>query len=204
MPRGVRRIHGPHQLLPPPAGRLGGGRLWAGRRGGHATHGVWPLHGSTHLRCTLWHHKVFSQMSFIKLIYLSLYHSPLTNNPQRRICSADHLGLGWPPGSRQVHQCLWPPASVPGCRYTYWSSYCRWALLKMTIKHYMPIIINSGVLFDHYQSYNSGFILMGGMITLSGMMLYPIPCIERVLNQDNKHEILEWSLYIYVDLGTIK
>ena len=55
----------------------------------------------------------------------------------------------------------------------------------------MTIKIHSGVLFDHYQSYNSGFILMGGMITLSGMMLYPIPCIKRVLNQDNKHEILE-------------
>ncbi len=48
-----------------------------------------------------------------------------------------------------------------------------------------------GALFDHYQNYNPGFILMGGMITLSGLMLYPIPCIERLLNQDNKHQILE-------------
>merc|ERR1711971_818499 len=44
-----------------------------------------------------------------------------------------------------------------------------------------PIV---GVLFDHYRSYNSGFILMGVMIALSGLMLYPIPCIKKVINKD--------------------
>lgn len=51
-----------------------------------------------------------------------------------------------------------------------------------------PIV---GVLFDHYRSYNPGFIVMGVMITVSGVMLYPIPCIKKVINQDNKHQILE-------------
>ena len=38
-------------------------------------------------------------------------------------------------------------------------------------------------MFDKTGSYDSGFLLMGGMITLSGLMLYPIPCIKTWLNQ---------------------
>ena len=126
MPRGVRHLHGSQQLLPPHAGRLGWGRLWTGRGGGHASHGVWPLHGPTHLRCTVWHHQVFFSNG-IMLIYNLL-------TWQCRLCSADHSGSGWPLGGRQVHKCLWPSSPVPGCRYTYWSSYCWWAILKMTFK----------------------------------------------------------------------
>lgn len=43
-----------------------------------------------------------------------------------------------------------------------------------------PIV---GVLFDAYKSYNPGFILMGIMISLSGIMLYPIPFIKAKLRQ---------------------
>jgi len=41
-----------------------------------------------------------------------------------------------------------------------------------------------GFLFDAYCSYDSGFLLMGGMIALSGAMLYPIPCIRNALSED--------------------
>jgi len=41
-----------------------------------------------------------------------------------------------------------------------------------------------GFLFDAYCSYNSGFLLMGAMIALSGAMLYPIPCIRNALSED--------------------
>ena len=40
-----------------------------------------------------------------------------------------------------------------------------------------------GAIFDQTGSYNDGFILMGGMISLSGLMLYPIPCIQNRLRQ---------------------
>ena len=40
-----------------------------------------------------------------------------------------------------------------------------------------------GAIFDQSGSYNGGFILMGGMISLSGLMLYPIPCIQNRLRQ---------------------
>ena len=40
-----------------------------------------------------------------------------------------------------------------------------------------------GAIFDQSGSYNGGFILMGGMISLSGLMLYPIPCIKNRLRQ---------------------
>ena len=126
MPGAVRHLHGPHQLLPPPAGRLGGGGLWAGHGGGHAAYGVWPLHGATHLRYTLWHLKVLLSNVLIKADLL------LTSD-QRRLCSPDHSGPGWPPRSWQVYKCLWPPAPVPGCRYSYRSSNCWWALLKINI-----------------------------------------------------------------------
>ena len=43
-----------------------------------------------------------------------------------------------------------------------------------------PIV---GVMFDVYKSYNPGFILMGIMISLSGIMLYPIPCIKQRLER---------------------
>ena len=36
-------------------------------------------------------------------------------------------------------------------------------------------------MFDAFGSYNSGFILMGSMITLSGVMLYPVPYIQTFL-----------------------
>lgn len=49
-----------------------------------------------------------------------------------------------------------------------------------------PIV---GFMFDAYGTYNEGFILMGVMIGLSGLMLYPIPCIKRWLEQGlNKTE----------------
>jgi len=43
-----------------------------------------------------------------------------------------------------------------------------------------PIV---GVMFDYSKTYNGGFILMGIMIALSGLMLYPIPCIKNILNK---------------------
>ena len=36
-------------------------------------------------------------------------------------------------------------------------------------------------MFDAFGTYNEGFILMGVMIALSGLMLYPIPCIKSLL-----------------------
>ena len=41
----------------------------------------------------------------------------------------------------------------------------------------------AGFLFDAYCSYDSGFLLMGAMIALSGAMLYPIPCIRNALSE---------------------
>ena len=43
-----------------------------------------------------------------------------------------------------------------------------------------------GAIFDQTGSYNGGFILMGGMISLSGLMLYPIPCIKKMLSRNEE------------------
>lgn len=43
-----------------------------------------------------------------------------------------------------------------------------------------PIV---GFMFDAYNSYNEGLILMGAFIALSGLMLYPIPCIRQALEK---------------------
>jgi len=55
-----------------------------------------------------------------------------------------------------------------------------------------PIV---GFLFDAYGSYNPGFILMGTMISLSGLMLYPVPCMKSMLMKKEKQteemELLE-------------
>jgi len=55
-----------------------------------------------------------------------------------------------------------------------------------------PIV---GFMFDASGSYNSGFILMGSMISLSGLMLYPVPCIQSMLTTKDKQaeeiELLE-------------
>ena len=56
-----------------------------------------------------------------------------------------------------------------------------------------PIV---GVLFDAYKSYNPGFILMGIMISVSGIMLYPIPFIKTKLRQrkiDNLKTSPTWA-----------
>ena len=36
-----------------------------------------------------------------------------------------------------------------------------------------------GKLFDVYQDYRPGFAVAGGMIAISGIMLFVIPCIQR-------------------------
>ena len=38
-------------------------------------------------------------------------------------------------------------------------------------------------MFDAYNSYNEGLLLMGAFIALSGLMLYPIPCIRQALEK---------------------
>lgn len=43
-----------------------------------------------------------------------------------------------------------------------------------------PIV---GFMFDYYKSYNEGLLLMGAFIALSGLMLYPIPCIRQALEK---------------------
>jgi len=48
-----------------------------------------------------------------------------------------------------------------------------------------PIV---GFMFDAFNSYNPGFITMGVMIALSGLMLYPIPYIQRYLGQGNGYK----------------
>eukprot|EP00092_Neocalanus_flemingeri_P015389 GFUD01016653.1.p1 GENE.GFUD01016653.1~~GFUD01016653.1.p1 ORF type:complete len:482 (+),score=112.50 GFUD01016653.1:255-1700(+) len=55
-----------------------------------------------------------------------------------------------------------------------------------------PIV---GFMFDAFGTYNEGFILMGSMISLSGLMLYPVPCIMTMLatkdKQPEEMELLE-------------
>jgi len=48
-----------------------------------------------------------------------------------------------------------------------------------------PIV---GFMFDAFNSYNPGFITMGVMIALSGLMLYPIPYIQRYLGKGNGYK----------------
>jgi len=43
-----------------------------------------------------------------------------------------------------------------------------------------PIV---GYMFDAFGSYNEGLILMGAFIAVSGLMLYPIPCIRTALEK---------------------
>ena len=38
-------------------------------------------------------------------------------------------------------------------------------------------------MFDATGSYNEGLILMGGFVALSGLMLYPMPCIRNTLEK---------------------
>ena len=44
-------------------------------------------------------------------------------------------------------------------------------------------------MFDAYNSYNEGLLLMGAFIALSGLMLYPIPCIRQALEKVYYFEI---------------
>ena len=36
-------------------------------------------------------------------------------------------------------------------------------------------------MFDVYENYDYGFVVMGLMISISGLMLYPIPLIQKRL-----------------------
>jgi len=41
-----------------------------------------------------------------------------------------------------------------------------------------PIV---GYMFDVYGNYDYGFVLMGLFITFSGLILYPVPCVQRII-----------------------
>jgi len=49
-----------------------------------------------------------------------------------------------------------------------------------------PIV---GYMFDAYKSYDEGLILMGVFIALSGLMLYPIPCIRQALEKNQAKDL---------------
>merc|ERR1719219_1424599 len=49
-----------------------------------------------------------------------------------------------------------------------------------------PIV---GYMFDAFGSYNEGLILMGTFITLSGVMLYPIPCIRSTIDKRQRNAL---------------
>ena len=43
-----------------------------------------------------------------------------------------------------------------------------------------------GYMYDAYDSYNEGLIVMGAFITVSGLMLYPIPTIRNTIEKVNE------------------
>ena len=48
----------------------------------------------------------------------------------------------------------------------------------------------AGFMFDAYNSYNEGLILMGAFIAISGLMLYPIPCIRQALEKVKSSKVV--------------
>ena len=57
-------------------------------------------------------------------------------------------------------------------------------------KWYFP-----GLLFDQFQDYRYGFWLAGGMIAVSGLMLFFIPLLQRKENRGRKEkELLKVNL----------
>ena len=50
--------------------------------------------------------------------------------------------------------------------------------MSFYVFNYIP-----GYMFDAFGSYNEGLILMGVFVALSGLMLYPIPCIRTALEK---------------------
>lgn len=57
------------------------------------------------------------------------------------------------------------------------------------------VIVNfcQGVLFDHFKNHKYGFGLAGGMIAVSGLMLFLIPLLQRTKadNEDNASKATE-------------
>ena len=44
-------------------------------------------------------------------------------------------------------------------------------------------------MYDAYDSYNEGLIVMGAFITVSGLMLYPIPTIRNTIEKVSESHI---------------
>ena len=61
------------------------------------------------------------------------------------------------------------------CKYNFFKNFTRF--------HILSLLLFLGFMFDAFGTYNEGFILMGIMIALSGLMLYPIPCIQNMLRK---------------------
>jgi MFS family permease len=45
-----------------------------------------------------------------------------------------------------------------------------------------------GAMYDSSCTYSEGFVLMGAMIAFSGLMLYPVPCVQKWMEKDEKKE----------------
>ena len=61
-----------------------------------------------------------------------------------------------------------------------------------------------GYMYDAYGSYNEGLIVMGVFITLSGLMLYPIPCIRSTIEKVESGLNYQICSYIFVSQRQLK
>ena len=53
-------------------------------------------------------------------------------------------------------------------------------------------------MYDAYDSYNEGLIVMGAFITVSGLMLYPIPTIRNTIEKvSESHSSQDYQYDIY-------
>ena len=59
-------------------------------------------------------------------------------------------------------------------------------------------------MYDAYGSYNEGLIVMGVFITLSGLMLYPIPCIRSTIEKVESGLNYQICSYIFVSQRQLK
>lgn len=62
-----------------------------------------------------------------------------------------------------------------------------------------PIV---GLLYDVSKSYTSGFIFAGSMIAISGLMLYPIPILQRYLHQRHTQPVQEQPELAVTNIST--
>lgn len=104
-------------------------------------------------------------------------------------------------GYEPTYKCLWTAFIVSRFRVAFRTTHCRYYLQFYSNNNFEPFDLPEihcfyfqGWLYDALESYNPGFFTAGGMITLSGLILFFIPLVQRKVQKNVNNQVAKTAI----------